>query len=113
MTDREKLHKFIVEYFGGCWHIGKRDHWGFKCEKCGFTLHSPDDEPLNLDSPDGFMWVWEQLLRDKRLWSDFFPWLSHRYCWEEWEKKPLPSRIDVVYGFLQEEKIHDCNILSE
>ncbi len=75
MTDRQELHKFIVEKLGGCWHERFKESQlppfkGKRCKKCGSRNLNP-----NLDTPDGFMWVWGKLREDRNRWGDFENWL--------------------------------------
>jgi hypothetical protein len=63
--------KFLVERFGGCWHEGNRDHWGFKCDECGLTLHSPDDENPDFSTWQDFGWLWRKMREDEKVWHRF------------------------------------------
>jgi hypothetical protein len=72
MTPRQELHKFIVEWFGGCWHNGT-----YQCIKCGWI----DDNGvthfnLNLDTYEGLGWLWRKMRENGDLWIRFYRWFK-------------------------------------
>ena len=81
MTDRQELHKLIVERFGGCWHEPDISVWDeeeqkfqtlhWRCGRCKKEFYSNPD----LDTYEGFGLVWGWMRRDKKRWERFCIWL--------------------------------------
>jgi len=126
MNDRKELHKFIVEKFGGCWHetIGLSHGWcdpsyAYTCIKCGLNTYDKTlKKNLDLDTPNGFMWVWGKMREDDNRWFHFIVFVAHKSPhYEEGisdyyngladlvDLIDTPSRfIDAAEEFLKEEK---------
>jgi hypothetical protein len=122
MTDQDK-HKFIVEKLGGCWHEIKyiRQSIGdvYTCSCLSdqrdyrwLNKNSEDKHKnLNLDTPDGFFWLWGKMREDENKWNRFCNWLyenrilNNLNLYSMYNLIDNPSRfIDVVGEFLKEEK---------
>lgn len=83
----EERRRFLVEYFGGCWHESDLRHTDFRCKKCKETFPNLQGwfvpvEGLNMNfhSWPGFGWLKEKLV-EKGLWPEFFLW-----AWGKWIK---------------------------
>lgn len=120
MISQEK-DKFIVEWFGECWHESAMDggcnlEWQnttyyTHCEKCGCTReYRPHPD---FTTPEGFFWLWKgmrtTLPAASTLWRDFLIWLDER------DSMPADFQVinlidnrtkfrDTVYEFLQTQK---------
>ncbi len=127
MTNRQELHKFIVEYFGGCWHgqhvselICHGNHWTCACgveiyTQAEFMDHKKQNPNPNLDTPDGAHKVWLKMREDKKRWEKFIEYMYadkiHVRSYAPYFMQTLcylidqPSRfIDAVGIFLKEYK---------
>ena len=79
MNENEKTSKYLVEYFGGCWHELVRDSTCFQCAKCscgvallwtGDIVRHAKESNLDLFTWPGFGWLWGKC--NEQLWMGEF-----------------------------------------
>jgi hypothetical protein len=120
MTPRQELHRYIIERLGGCWHnfnlmdrciCGTHYEMGVNQEKWK-QEHYRSSNP-DLDSPDGFMWVWGKMRGYPKRWNKFIRFLIDEIngstrtegFYHLLHLIDHPSRfIDTVGAFLKEGK---------
>jgi len=75
MPDKEKIDKFLTEYFGECWHEWEEKELKFSqvCYKCRLPVGILKTELINNDffTPDGFFKLIE-LMKEKGNLLDVF-----------------------------------------
>ena len=83
--------KFIVEWFGGCWHEWKRTkghmsgNYAYNADKDDtfICVHCKQDKDCVFNDPDfdtyeGFGLVWGWMRKDKLAWRKFLVYLDNR-----------------------------------
>lgn len=96
MTSQEK-DKFIVEWFGECWHEG-----AYKCRKCGWDngFESVMRYNHNLTTPEGFFWLWGKMRRHP-IWSEF----AYRIAVKMGYAESWDIHRDIYFGWIPSELI--------
>ena len=109
--------KFIVEWFGECWHNWEIDFGKVECSKCHEMKHISnamrETQNRNLSTWEGFGWLWLKmrttLSAASILWREFLIYL------DEQEEMSVEFQVinlidnpttfaDAVYKFLKERK---------
>ena len=105
--------RYLTEKMGLCWHVGKRDHWDFNCEKCGKLRIKYNEPNHSFSEPASYAllhkWMGEQKLWDKfyfwnwkRLGSFYMPDANRSGC-KFHELTDCSERADLIYEYLKGE----------
>jgi hypothetical protein len=99
---QDERDKFIIEWFGECWHEPSiyaltvptiPTQLTLTCSKCGYKKHciSPDSVwHRNLSTPEGFFWLWDKVVKDLKLLDYFTDWIYEK-AYKEYNGRTMPS----------------------
>lgn len=70
MNNQSGISRYLVEYFGECWHEWSGSPAFVQCNKCKMSSINPMFN-LDLSTPDGFFWLWNKF-KENKLWEEFW-----------------------------------------